>query len=283
MLTEFFGPGPLAGLDAGVGAVSVINTYYNRGELPVGAYKGTFDNWLRGPYVDDLVARFPSQIRNESEAPDALDVYRAALASSPDSSVWIASIGFTTNLQALLTSEPDRHSPLQGAELVKAKVRGISWMGGRYPASTPGGPGLPSPEHNFGFNNIGPSTAFVVAGWPKSVPAFFVGFEVGAAVGTGGVMTNHTPTDNPCRAAYIDHSGPGVDRASWDPATTLFAVRGLQGLFTAHSTGHNAVGEDGNNQWVETGRAENQSYLVLSSAAGVKAAIDALLLAPPQR
>jgi hypothetical protein len=271
------------GLDTGVGAISAINTYYNRPNLLVGAYKGPFDAWLRGPYVDDLVTRFPGRITNASQARDALDVYRQALATSQNNSVWISSIGFTTNLEALLKSEADRWSPLDGAQLIAAKVLGVAWMGGRYPASTPGGPGLPSPEHNFGFNGIGPSTAFTVEAWPQSVPIHFLGFEVGAAVGSGGVMTNHTPPTNPCRAAYIDHSGAGNDRWSWDPATTLFAVRGSEAFYTLHTTGHNAVGQDGNNRWIETGRAENQSYLVLTSnASAVKAAINALLVASPR-
>mmetsp|Transcript_17388 Transcript_17388/g.45403 ORF Transcript_17388/g.45403 Transcript_17388/m.45403 type:complete len:342 (-) Transcript_17388:170-1195(-) len=273
------------GLDTGVGAVSAINAYYGRRDLPVGAYKGSFDASLRGPYVDDLVARFPGPITHASQAPDAVKVYRAALARSPNSSVWISSIGFTTNLEALLRSEPDATSPMTGAELVAAKVNTLAWMGGRYPASTPGEPGLPSPEHNFGFNGIGSSTAFTLAHWPRSVPIVFLGWEVGAPIGTGGCMTSHTAVTNPCRAAYIDHSGAGNDRSSWDPATTLFAVRGPENFYELHSTGHNAVNATtGNNVWVETGIASNQSYLVLKAeTAAVETAINELLLLRPTR
>lgn len=64
----------LAGLDTGVGAVSSINSYYGRPNLPVGAYKGPFDATVRGSYVDDLVQRFPGAITNASQAPDALQV-----------------------------------------------------------------------------------------------------------------------------------------------------------------------------------------------------------------
>ena len=48
-------------------------------------------------------------------------VYRKALAAAPASSVWISSIGFTTNIEALLKSSPDKISPLNGTELVAAK------------------------------------------------------------------------------------------------------------------------------------------------------------------
>eukprot|EP00035_Acanthoeca_spectabilis_P032234 m.17874 g.17874 ORF g.17874 m.17874 type:complete len:315 (+) comp5231_c0_seq2:88-1032(+) len=271
-----------------VGATCIAHALMDRGEVnliavvhdTVGAYKGPFDATVRGSYVDDLVQRFPGAITNASQAPDALQVYRKALASSPDTSVWISSIGFTTNLEALLKSPPDDISPLSGPDLVKNKVKGIAWMGGRYPASTPG---EPSPEHNFGYHDIGSSTAFTVENWPSSVPIVFLGWEVGAPIVTGGSMTNHTPLSNPCRAAYIDHSGAGNDRSSWDPATTLFAVRGAEAFYSEHSTGRNKVSSpDGNNQWVETGVSQNQSYLVLTaSAEAVKTAIDDLLLAPP--
>ena len=52
------------------------------------------------------------------------------LSQQPDRSVTIASIGFTTNLEALLRSPPDQYSTLNGTELVAAKVLQIAWMGG---------------------------------------------------------------------------------------------------------------------------------------------------------
>lgn len=186
------------GLDTGVGAISAINDYYGRSDIPVGAYKGAFDQTVRGSYVDDLVKKFPAKISNASMAPDALHVYRAALAASPDGSVWISSIGFTTNLEALLKSGPDRNSKLNGKELVARKVKGLAWMGGRYPASSPG---TPSPEHNFGFHGIGNSTKYTFEHWPGSVPITFLGWEIGSSIGSGGCMTKDTPVSNPCRQA----------------------------------------------------------------------------------
>ena len=47
----------------------------------------------------------------------------------------------------------------------------------------------PNPEHNFGYHEIGPSTAFSVDNWPRSVPIVFLGWEVGNKIQTGGVMT----------------------------------------------------------------------------------------------
>ena len=55
------------GLFNGVGAVSVINTYYGREDVPIGAYKGPFAANETGKYVLDLVQNFPSPIKNYSQ------------------------------------------------------------------------------------------------------------------------------------------------------------------------------------------------------------------------
>lgn len=282
------------GLDTGVGAISAINTYYGQ-HVPIGAYKGPFNKGLRGSYVDDLARNFPTKIQHAGQAPDALTVYRQTLAAAADGSVWVSSIGFTTNLEALLKSGPDASSPLNGTKLVERKVKGLAWMGGRYPNShnIAGHPQLPSPEHNFGMHcsniprcsnlssaPIGPSTAFVYKHWPATVPIVFLGWEIGQQIRTGGVMTNSTPATNPCRQAYIDHGGLGADRQSWDPATTLFAVRGADKFYTQQA-GRNVISQDGNNQWVN-GTDSKRSYLIQkSSTEAVKRAINELLLVPP--
>lgn len=107
------------------GVLSVLNTYYGRSDLPIGAYKGDGlapdASYL--PYVDDLTANWPAPIQNASQVPDAVAVYRAALAGAADRSVAISSIGLLTNLAALLASPADEVSALTGAELVARKVR----------------------------------------------------------------------------------------------------------------------------------------------------------------
>ena len=58
---------------------------------------------------------------------DAVPLYRRLLAESPDSSVVVVSVGFSTNLGRLLESNADRYSPLDGIELVKRKVKFCSF------------------------------------------------------------------------------------------------------------------------------------------------------------
>eukprot|EP00937_MAST-01D_sp_MAST-1D-sp2_P007763 g7763.t1 len=270
------------GLDTGVCAVGAINQYYGRADTPVGAYKGNFAAGERGLYVDDICRRFPvpAPLRNKSTAPAAVDVYRSALAAQPDGSVVVASIGFTTNLESLLRSPADAHSPLSGAELVRRKVRAAGWMGGEYPRSD-GTHG----EWNFahmGDRTVINSTRATLRGWPAEARRVFSGWEIGSRITTGAVLTNGSTAANPCRAAFIDHQGPGVGRMSWDPATVLFSVRGAAPFWTLRETGRNVVAQNGTNAWLDDGAQHNQSYLVQSSPpTAVAAAIDALLLRPP--
>ena len=47
---------------------------------------------------------------------------------------------------------------------------------------------------------------------------------------SGGALTSCSDESNPCRAAYIDYCGHGVNRPSWDPLTLIAAVRGAGGV-----------------------------------------------------
>jgi hypothetical protein len=59
------------GLNTGVGAIAAINQWYGRDDLPIGAYKGTWDT-NRGSYVDDVVAHSNATIKNYTQVPAAL-------------------------------------------------------------------------------------------------------------------------------------------------------------------------------------------------------------------
>ena len=91
---------------------------------------------------------------------------------------------------------------------------------------------------------------------PPSVKLIFSGAEVGSRVFSGGALSTCAPVSNPCRAAMIAYErGEGKDRFSWDPLTTLVAVRGAHAAFTHECTdcdGKNIVDPvTGANQWVK--------------------------------
>ena len=95
------------GFELGAAAVSVINRYYGRDGLRIGAYRGAaasigrpsdtpgpkWTNHGKGYYVEDMVGTYPSRVRSSADAEDALDVYRSELADAEDRSVVIVSLG----------------------------------------------------------------------------------------------------------------------------------------------------------------------------------------------
>ena len=225
------------------GAISVLNHWYGHDNVPIGSYNGT-DLQPSDPlrYVDDLVDNFPSPIKNKSQVPSATAVYRKALAAAPDNSVAISSIGLLTNLRALLDSTADEFSPLDGLALVERKVKLLAVMGGKYPSSVGQGAecnvcGGGGQDHAVGSA----ASSYVMAKWPRSVRLLWSGFNVGAPVQSGGRLTTCAPASNPCRQAFIDQMGAGNSRDSWDPLTTLIAVRGAAAGHMAECTNCDGV------------------------------------------
>jgi len=275
-----------AGYPRGIGAVSVLNHYYGRDEIPLGAFKGEFGAETVGVYVDDLVDNWDSPVKHYDQVQEAVEVLRKALASSDDNSVVISSVGFLTNIANLLSSPGDSISESTGYELVRDKVKLVAIMGGFYPTS--------NDRSSFNFNcgqqlmgepmECGGKSYEAVLGMPPEVRMVFSGFEVGLEVQSGGALSRCAPESNPCRQAYIDYGGEEVDRHSWDPLTTIFAVRGAAAVSCEEvgQGGRNEVMEDGSNFWMEEDQdVSNQSYLLLIDAEAAGDAIDELLCAPP--
>lgn len=237
--TEILGMVHDSGAKAGAGAISVINRYYGRDEIPIGAYRGKIgarsgcapkvkdqpeppcegwednphEHWTndgQGVYIDDLVRLFPHRIASADEAPDAVTVYRDALSAAAEHSVVIVSVGFTTNLLDLIRSRPDSSSPLTGKDLVKSRVKKLVLMGGRRE------PGWNDPpEWNLAgcgggcghFDDLADLSENTFNEWPDSVPIEMIGFEIGVDVHTGYVnQTGLHPSpkymNSPCRVAY---------------------------------------------------------------------------------
>ena len=226
--------------------------------------------------------------------PDAVDVYRRVLAASAARSVTIASVGLLTNLELLLRSAPDAHSPLTGHELVAEKVALLATMAGDYPW---GGTECNACGCYNGADAMSKATAaaassYVAANTPPSVRLIFLGYSDGDSVRTGAVMETCATAANPCRHALEDfhHRAGwgwvnGRGRSSYDPLTTLFAVRGLsvEGMGFSECDGCDGANSidpaNGRNQWV-AGPPSNQSYVVLRDRQRAQDALDQLLCQP---
>jgi inosine-uridine nucleoside N-ribohydrolase len=109
--------------------LDALNTYYGRGDIPIGILKGEGgDNGSK--YAQTIAKEFPHDLASVEEAPSATSLYRRVLASQPDRSVVIVTVGFLTNVRNLLASGPDDASKLSGEQLVQRKVKAWVCMGG---------------------------------------------------------------------------------------------------------------------------------------------------------
>ena len=234
-------------------ALDAINTWFGRPEIPVGTLKdkGFLDH--KG-FATALIAHYPSKFRSGNAYPDAVELYRETLAKQPDGSVIILAVGPLRNIANLLKSGPDRASPLDGAALVAKKVKRLDIMGGIYPPAN-------SKEAEWNFKQDPASSALVCSTWPT--PILFNG--EGGSTNSGRRVTYEMPEHNPLSMAYRIYSGFAGDRLSWDPISTLVAIRGAAPLFEVVSGGTNVTDAvTGMNTWMAD-KDRGHSYLVMKS------------------
>jgi len=214
--------------------LDAFNTYYGRPDIPIGVATGgpSF-----GSIYNQQIAEEFEQDLGTGNAWNAVDLYRKILSKQVDSSVVIITTGFMTNLAALLKSEPDDYSELNGLELVNQKVKRWVCMGG----------GFPSTSGEFNFNRDVAATKYAVENWPT--PILFSGAEIGSPIQTGAKLAL-TPESNPIRRAYELAGGyVGATRSSWDQTAVLAAIRDPLLYWDLVTTGYCAVGVDGSNTW----------------------------------
>jgi hypothetical protein len=250
-------------------AVSVINTYYGRPEVPIGTYQGGGYNATQSKYTAKLRDEFPHSAKPDDRELKAVDVYRRALADAPDGSIVIVSIGFLINLRELLESRPDTINPLPGMDLVKQKVKKLVVMGGAFPQG--------GPECNFSSGGGALDTRYVAEHWPT--PILFTGFEIGQGIITGkGLVT--APATNPVRRAYELYTS-FHGRESWDLTAVLAAVEDPALYWKVSDDGYCEVFPDGKNQWHSTPH-RGHAYLIENvSPVEIAQVLDDLLELPP--
>ncbi len=238
-------------------SIEVINTWFNRSDIPVGAPKtagpnlGSSQHW-----ADSIVAKYPHRTGSTSEAPDAVDVYRKILNAQPDRSVTIVTVGFLTNLGNLLNSQPDNNSPLGGKELIMKKVKRLVSMAGRFPGGR---------EFNIYMDST--ASKFVFENWPGEV--IFTGFEIGWEIRTGLRLIQSSVQNSPVKDVFRisiplseeDRNG----RMSWDETAALIGVYGTEGFFDTRR-GTILVNADGSNSWKDD--PQGKPHLCNSKNAG---------------
>lgn len=240
----------------GVAAVlNVFNTYFNREKIPIGVPKGNalaLRDWQH--WTDTLIANYPHKINHNNEAEDAVLLYRKILSSQPAHSVTIVTIGFLTNLKGLLESKSDKYAHLNGAELIKEKVKQLVCMAGKFPEG-----------YEFNVDKDIPASQFVFNNWPTNI--LFSGFEIGEKIKAGLPLIHnnaihYSPVKDVFSICIPMAKEDSVGRKSWDETAVLVAVKGFAPYYHLQY-GHIAVANDGKNTWIDSGRT--QAYLIEAS------------------
>lgn len=225
-----------------VPTISVLNTYFGRPDLPVGVTEG------KKPYQDcsqkwaqAIIAMYPHRLRSNKDADKAVSLYRRILAKQPDHSVTVVSVGFFTNLAALLSSGPDQHSRLDGRSLVRQKVKLLVSMAASLPKGETKGR-----EYNVYVDTKASRTVFEQ--W--ETPVILSPLEVGEQIHTGiPLIRDESIRNSPVKDAYAIALGKDKNttgRMSWDQTAVLVAVRGTDPWFNVRKLNFQ-IEDDGSN------------------------------------
>lgn len=220
--------------------LGAINTYYGRGGIPIGVYKGSKLAVHGSPYAKVVAERCPNDIGLSAKVPNVLSVYRRVLSQQPDSKVTMIAVGQMNNLVDLLSSPPDEHSELPGRELVRRKVATLFVMAPYFNERN---------EYQRAYN-------FITS--PKAAVEFTENWPTRIKFGEGnlghrhfiGTRLSQTPTNNPARIAFEAYFAGQTEnkRHCADPATVLYAVAGTQ-YFGEVGPGACDVRDDGFTRW----------------------------------
>ena len=221
----------------------ILNTWYGHSDIPLGIVRNGaecegvhYAQDVCGMKDDSGRPLFRRSMESYSSLPDAHLLYREILASQPDSSVVIVSIGFSTNLARLMDTGADEFSPLTGKALAASKVKLVAAMAGSFE-----NPELC--EYNV-VKDI-PSAKKVFEEWPGEIVVS--PFEVGRDIlyPAASIENDFGWTEaHPVVEAYKNFLQMPYDRPTWDLTALLYAVEGA-GMFSLSPAGKITVAENG--------------------------------------
>ncbi|MDR2811030.1 MAG: nucleoside hydrolase [Tannerellaceae bacterium] len=256
-----------------VPCIEVINTYFGRPDIPLGAPKSAGVSLTSGhkvKWTDVLPEKYPHHTAKTSDAPDAVQIYRQILSKQPDKSVVICTVGFFTNLKDLLLSGADKYSPLTGKELIEKKVKRLVSMAGWFPEGR---------EYNVYCD--APASAVVVRDWPTEI--VLSGFEIGNEILTGKQLVQMPAKNNPVKETYelCFAEGDPDGRMSWDLTAALVAVKGYEPYFLSER-GTMSVNEDGYNNWTPSADGTHVRLIAKLPPAQLAAILETYMMHQPK-
>lgn len=220
----------------------VMNTYFGHGNLPIGLVSNGIAEpkvWIDYRELSGYATEDGSPMFGRTKLPpypEGWQLYRKLLATEPDHSVNIVSVGFVTCLAQLLESQGDQYSPLSGVELVRQKVRCLYIQGGRFGVADEG-------DYNFAQGIDFAQTFFQL--WPNDVDIVFSPMETGQNVEytPEQVIADIDWTDvHPIKQVYL-RCDCNTGQKMWDPMAVINAVEG-DSLFSLSGRGFVSITAD---------------------------------------
>ena len=255
----------------GAHTIDAIGRYYGRSDTPIGTLYGPgFGGEAHQRYNRIVSSKFPHRFK-EQMVPDAVSVYRKALAEAEDSSITFVAVGMWTNLYNLLTSFPDRVSELNGQQLFNQKVAKLVCMAGDFTDSQ-------NPE----FNVVSDVRAFSRGLALIQVPVDFLPYETGLPVITGRSLVEHEGPENPVAECYRRLCG-GAGRPSWDLLTAYYAVRGGAGTLVAGEPGVVKADRSGHTRFTPKANGKHRLLSLCEPAETAAQLLDDFLSLPPMQ
>lgn len=257
-----------------VPGIEVINGYFNRPDIPVAVTKSptavSLTSLHQSKWTDALPARYPHPTAKSTDAPDAVRLYRQLLSQQPDQSVVICTIGFFTNLRALLESPSDAYSALTGRELVARKVKRLVAMAGEFPAG-----------REFNVYCDAEASKVVAEQWPTEI--IFSGFEIGDKVFTGRRLVGMPVENSPVKEAYAMSvaGGDDEDRMSWDQTAVLVAIKGAAPYFDMERGRFSVTSDEGANGWEADPQGPHARLLFRQTPEQIAEAIEGYMMHQP--
>jgi inosine-uridine nucleoside N-ribohydrolase len=258
-----------------VPCIEVLNTYFGRPDIPLGAVKGNacdLGTWHKGlKWTEELPEKYLHRTKSTADSEDATNLYRRVLSAQPDTSVTIVTTGFLSNLKNLLLSRPDNISPLSGDELVRKKVNKLVSMAGIFPEG-----------HEFNVHEDSLASQIVFEKWPT--PIILSGFEIGVEIFTGAELVKSTIENNPVIDTYkmcLQQDDP-KGRMSWDQTAVLVGVRGTKPYFDTER-GKIIVFENGSNSWETNPLGKHERLIFKMPKEELTKTIENMMLHQPKK
>jgi inosine-uridine nucleoside N-ribohydrolase len=248
---------------AAVPYLRMINRFYGRGDLPVGAAIKQLKEGAGDGYMAAALRTSPAGSDLPAEPAPAL--LRRLLMNAHEK-VIIVQTGFSTNLAALL-DYPD------GAALARDKVELVVAMAGNFTGG--------QPEYNVRIDV--PSAKTVFEHWPTRI--VFSGYEIGRDLLYPASSVEHDfayAQPHPIADSYRAYQKMPYNRPTWDLTAVLEAVRGDRGYFGRSAAGSVTVEANGVTRFASGGGDRQYLRLDASNRAAILEALTLLASQPPK-